>query len=79
MCLDERSREWLAGVLADPERLARQFHDLYEGLAPRHVYRTRAASAGPWEDVPPANRSLMIAVCREIARQALQERSANDD
>lgn len=40
--------------------VAREFHDAYERLAPEHGYRTRRASAVPWEDVPLANQALMI-------------------
>ena len=42
---------------------ARLFHDTYERLAPEYDYKTREASAVPWEDVPEHNRELMIATC----------------
>jgi hypothetical protein len=42
------------------ERTAKLFHDTYERLAPLYRYETRKASAVAWEDVPDANRSLMI-------------------
>ena len=48
------------------EDLARRFHETYEALAPSFNYKTRDASAVPWKEVPEANRSLMIAVCRVI-------------
>jgi hypothetical protein len=48
------------------ERVARHFHEAYERLAPSHGYETRKASAVPWEDVPYANRSLMLAVVAEV-------------
>jgi hypothetical protein len=44
------------------ERIAREFHETYEALAPRFGYDTRPESAKPWEDVPMPNRGLMIAV-----------------
>jgi len=51
------------------EDLARQFHETYEALAPSFGYETREASAKPWEEVPEANRNLMVAVCRVIMRK----------
>lgn len=47
-----------ATELADD--MARAFHENYEALAPRYGYRTREASAVPWDEVPKANRELMI-------------------
>ncbi len=49
-----------------PEKLAQQFHETYERLAPNFGYKTREASAKPWSDVPDDNKGLMIAVCAEI-------------
>ena len=49
-----------------PEKLAQQFHETYERLAPSFGYRTRERSAKPWDEVPEDNRNLMIAVCAEI-------------
>lgn len=52
----------MAAVRPDvAEAIARAFHQTYERLAPVHAYRTRKASAVPWEDVPGNNRALMIA------------------
>ena len=48
------------------EELAKKFHETYERLAPDFGYKTRDASAVPWEDVPEANKNLMIAVCAEL-------------
>jgi hypothetical protein len=48
------------------ERVAREFHEAYERLAPDHGYETREASAKPWEDVPEQNRGLMVAVVGEL-------------
>ena len=50
----------------EAETVARMFHDTYERLAPEHGYRTRKASAVPWDQVPQANRELMIATSREV-------------
>lgn len=48
------------------EAVARRFHEAYERLAPDFGYRTREASAKPWDEVPEQNRALMIAVCAEL-------------
>ena len=53
----------------DAIELAQLFHETYEKLAPLHNYKTREASAKPWEDVPKENKSLMIAVAKEILEQ----------
>jgi dTMP kinase len=49
-----------------PQFLARRFHELYEELAPTFSYKTRKESAVPWEDVPAANKQLMIAVAATL-------------
>lgn len=51
---------------AEPETVARLFHENYERLAPEHGYETREASAVPWESVPEDNRALMIATVRAV-------------
>ena len=48
------------------EKLAQQFHETYERLAPAFGYKTREASAKPWSEVPDQNKKLMVAVCAEI-------------
>ena len=48
------------------ERLAELFHENYERLAPEYGYKTRDASAKPWEEVPETNRRLMVAVAGEV-------------
>jgi len=48
------------------ERVARQFHEAYEDLAPSFGYETREASRKPWADVPEQNRNLMIAVVQRL-------------
>lgn len=55
-----------AVVEADPEALARRFHETYEALAPRFGYETRRESAVPWDQVPENNRRLMVAVCAAL-------------
>jgi hypothetical protein len=46
--------------------IAQRFHEAYERLAPEFGYKTREASAVPWEDVPENNKALMIATVREV-------------
>ncbi len=48
------------------EMIAGIFHATYETLAPEHGYKTREASAVPWEDVPDANKALMIATVQNM-------------
>lgn len=63
----DRLRNEIAEVRAlTPEQIARRFHETYERLAPDFGYRTREASAKPWEDVPTHNRALMVATAAEI-------------
>jgi hypothetical protein len=50
----------------DRDALARRFHEAYERLAPSFGYKTREASAVPWEDVPEQNKRLMVAVAGEV-------------
>jgi hypothetical protein len=54
------------GAALTPEQIARAFHDAYEALAPAFGYRTREASAKPWEQIPASNRDLMIATVRAV-------------
>lgn len=62
----------MAGMpFTDPVLLARRFHEVYEELAPVFGYETRAESAVPWDDVPRANRQLMIAVCAVLLREGV--------
>ena len=58
-----------APVQVDAEQIARLFHETYERLAPRYSYKTREASAVPWEQVPENNRRLMVAVAGRVARE----------
>jgi hypothetical protein len=48
------------------EKIAAEFHDEYEALAPMFGYRTREESAKPWRDVPEQNRKLMVAVVQSL-------------
>jgi hypothetical protein len=58
-----------ASAPPDPETLARYFHETYERLAPEFSYKTREASAVPWDDVPDNNKQLMIAVAERVIRR----------
>ena len=53
-------------MAANPEALAKKFHETYELLAPNYGYETRKESAKPWDEVPEQNKRLMIAVCGQI-------------
>ena len=55
----------------EAERVARQFHETYERLAPRHGYQTRTDSAVPWSRVPAANKRLMIATCKDLLERGV--------
>jgi hypothetical protein len=69
-----REVERLRVALNNSECLARLFHETYERLAPSFGYETRRDSAVSWEDVPPQNRSLMVATAGEVGR-ALSDHS----
>jgi hypothetical protein len=60
---DPGARERVSG---DAMAVARLFHETYERLAPDFGYRTREASAKPWDEVPEQNRALMVATVREV-------------
>jgi hypothetical protein len=46
--------------------IAKAFHEAYEELAPQFGYRTREASAKPWEEVPAQNKDLMVATVGKL-------------
>lgn len=54
-----------------PGEIAQAFHEAYEDLAPHFGYRTRAASARPWAEVPKSNRDLMVATVRAVLFEPL--------
>ena len=56
----------MTGSDLTPEAVARLFHEAYERLAPDFGYRTREASAKPWDDVPTNNRALMTATAAAV-------------
>lgn len=48
------------------EALARRFHEVYEDLAPSFGWDTQQRSRTSWDDLPPQNRALMLAVVERI-------------
>jgi hypothetical protein len=58
---------------SEVERIAIEFHENYEALAPGFGYRTREASAKPWRDVPEQNRKLMCAVVQDLLNRKVIE------
>lgn len=48
------------------EKIAKAFHESYEFYAPDFGYRTRKESAVPWDDVPSANKGLMVKTVRAL-------------
>lgn len=61
------------------EKLAQRFHEAYERLAPEFGYKTREASAVPWEDVPADNKALMVAVAGEVMESTSRLRAENEE
>lgn len=55
------------------EEIARAFHETYENFAPNYGYKTRDASAVPWENVPGPNKALMIAVVADLIDREIIE------
>lgn len=51
------------------ELVAQLFHETYERLAPDFGYRTREASAKPWDEVPDQNKQLMVAVAHHVTAE----------
>ena len=49
--------------------VARRFHDAYESLAPSFGYKTRDASAKPWDELPANLRALMIATVERVLKE----------
>lgn len=66
------------GAAEDAESVARLFHETYERLAPKHGYRTREASAVPWEQVPAANRALMVETVGVVLAELARLRAENE-
>jgi hypothetical protein len=56
---------------AQVESIARAFHDSYEKQADEHGWKPQDKTRVAWEDLPEQNRSLMIAVVRELLRDGV--------
>jgi hypothetical protein len=54
-------------------RMAVSFHQHYERLAPEFGYVTRPDSAVAWENVPEANRDLMVATAGHVLTELLAD------
>lgn len=54
-----------------PDFIAQNFHESYERLAPAFGYKTREASAVPWDQVPSDNKHLMIRVIEELLERGV--------
>lgn len=57
-----------------PVRIARRFHELYEELAPVYGWQTQERSRVPWEQVPTANRRLMVKVVQRLIHEGTIDR-----
>lgn len=64
-------REAFEDRMEEAEAIARAFHEKYEALAPRFAYKTREASAVPWEEVPTQNKALMVGVVAELLQNGI--------
>lgn len=60
-------------VRSAAEKIAQQFHETYERLAPDFGYKTRKATAVPWAEVPGQNKDLMIAVAGDLLDRGVIE------
>ncbi|GAI79952.1 unnamed protein product [marine sediment metagenome] len=75
--LEARNAELEAVIerLADNDRIAREFHDMYEWLAPNYGYNTRHETR-EYDSLSPNGR-LMLETCDKVvceyARKALEE------
>jgi hypothetical protein len=52
-----------------PEQIAQRFHEVYEELAPIYGWQTQERSRVPWDDVPPANKRMMVKVLTRLIRE----------
>jgi hypothetical protein len=50
----------------DSETVAKLFHEQYERLAPSYGWKTNPSSACAWENLPHANRELMVHVVNVV-------------
>jgi hypothetical protein len=62
----EDDAAWLKEQTEQVERIAREFHETYEMIAPEHEYETRAETAVSWEELPEPNRELMCSTVADL-------------
>lgn len=60
------------------ETVAIAFHQAYEELAPQYGYRTREASAKPWDEVPAKNAALMVATAARLLETGVISAAAQE-
>ena len=53
------------------EVIARQFHVTYEAHAPEHGWETQQVSRVLWDQLPKANRELMIATVQALLNRGV--------
>ena len=53
------------------EKIARAFHDAYEEIAPQAGWETQERSRKPWEDVPEANRRVMLLTVEALLKRGV--------
>lgn len=51
--------------------IAKAFYESYERQAPIFNYKTRDASAVPWDEVPEYNKNLMRAVVMDLLEKGI--------
>lgn len=52
--------------LDDAEKIACEFHETYERLAPKFGWGTQERARVAWSDLPPENAHLMIATINNL-------------
>jgi len=62
-----------------PQQIAARFHETYERLAVHHVWQTQQGCRVPFDELPPGNRSLMIAVVTELLGDGAIKAGPADD
>ena len=53
------------------ERIARAFHESYEEFAIGFGWKTQEASKRPWEEIPEANRQVMLATVEDLLHRGI--------
>lgn len=66
--LKKRSENW--GELEE-KVIAKNFHEVYEELAPKFHYKTQKKSQCPWDSLTVDHQDLMIATVRKVLQRFL--------